>query len=1460
MPNPEIKGLLFVLVLSLLLGTSVSAAVTNGDESAQPRYTSISALDTTTLYNMNKFPTRVDTVKDCSQNADPETKLYCALIQAAPSLFQSSVLEINLVVNYGPKSLQSISKSPKTLHPQKDTSTATQYAFDSSGDGYNAIFLDQGTLYVNVADLSTDTATAIIKHLYDESYAFKLNAECIIRTSTNAKALAFKNCQVLDAAKTPLDKLDVKKIECTKPAKTGIIAITQPINGQCPATVPNSGQTAALQPAGKGTLDSDQTPNSNPGECNAADFDPPINDPKPRADDSHGNYWFGDPSNNQAGHHEGVDIIGEVGKTKIMAIGPGIVEKYETTFCGNAVLIKHDCTINGKVFRTKYCHLDKTSKKPAVGSQVTKGQTLGLVGKTGNAANSDVPHLHIEYNAGGTFTLGQPSKGGDFDPVAKGFMPATFNKPSSGTRVASPQGITLLDFAGSEQLPTIQEYIQNTFPNAGEFKAGSRHNPKSTNFNPDPCLATNPDDDANGFFGYRNRGTAAKPNPGCVHAGIDIRGIKAGIGGKPVKAMLSGKISIVKPQYQIQTDCAIIVDSGDWVVSYGHVQLDEYCDTKRIGEQISAGQEIAKIATQLSPSNGNELDIKMLYKGNVPELKALTIQQLKSNTNPPYSKYFKRYPETKTIFAAKDFTFDVPNYDDYFLWEAYSTSLKVKSAVTPSTPTPSKGTQKPTPPNTQTPTTATNTDTPVTDTLSQLCVYYYIDSTDGAKDKFFDVGFAAYAGEGGACIVGRAGAQKPGITYPSGYTAYVNTAQLPESESYEGCYLAKMPLNKHGADYPTGAVVKLFLSKSADVFKETGPAMLDKGIVRTEASAMKIGNPVCGVQKTTKGPVVDNGEAGKKFLEYAMELKGIPYALCDTCIPDGVACATIPMYAYTKMIAAGYTLPQEFYNLAKKEKVPFKGKEVKNPANAGVWMDIINIPDMTQLPKKIQLPSNAYPKSLHNSDTWGGAAEILGWEVSKQNAKPGDLVVFNRPTGQCSGETTDEQPYDAQGCWKRESHIEIVYANDGGKISTFGSGSRPGQGPPARIKTDRSDGFKYFHIPWIAPGGIQTKGGSGQAVAGGCTDAGLAAKLKEYELTIETSINGRSTLRDLSDWKPKIQTYSKRHYGEDTADLTPTIIVEHFTVSSSFAWNLVTASSLAGEAPGEASHFEVDGKNIYQILPINVRSRGTFGANHKSVNIEMVAKTAEDLAAKTQTLDTASKLTAALMAQCAIPLEKVFSHESFNGGKKTNSEYKDNTASDYGSETRTDPGDNNLKTMKGKISQLGALTPVEGRGGAEGGGGSGGGAVSVDVNQVRVFNTADCVSQAKSCGSTDYDCMLKKAAELAHIDSRINTAVAMTESGGNTRNYKLDALSSAGAQGIMQLMPGTASGQGVTNRLDPYQNICGGTRYIAYQLKRYGSIECAFASYDAGSVSNKDSNSCAKTAYTIKTMNNMKMA
>jgi soluble lytic murein transglycosylase-like protein len=90
--------------------------------------------------------------------------------------------------------------------------------------------------------------------------------------------------------------------------------------------------------------------------------------------------------------------------------------------------------------------------------------------------------------------------------------------------------------------------------------------------------------------------------------------------------------------------------------------------------------------------------------------------------------------------------------------------------------------------------------------------------------------------------------------------------------------------------------------------------------------------------------------------------------------------------------------------------------------------------------------------------------------------------------------------------------------------------------------------------------------------------------------------------------------------------------------------------------------------------------------------------------------------------------------------------------------------------------------------------------------------------------------MLDRAGAQHNIDADLLASVVHAESAGNPR-----AVSRAGARGLMQLMPGTASLLGVTNSFAPDQNISGGTTYLDQLLTRYhDDIRLAVAAYNAG--------------------------
>lgn len=90
--------------------------------------------------------------------------------------------------------------------------------------------------------------------------------------------------------------------------------------------------------------------------------------------------------------------------------------------------------------------------------------------------------------------------------------------------------------------------------------------------------------------------------------------------------------------------------------------------------------------------------------------------------------------------------------------------------------------------------------------------------------------------------------------------------------------------------------------------------------------------------------------------------------------------------------------------------------------------------------------------------------------------------------------------------------------------------------------------------------------------------------------------------------------------------------------------------------------------------------------------------------------------------------------------------------------------------------------------------------------------------------------LVTEASSRNGVSPALVNAVVMAESAGNP-----SAISVAGAQGLMQLMPGTSASCGMSNPFDPQQNVDCGARYLRGLLERYNdNVELAVAAYNAG--------------------------
>ena len=116
------------------------------------------------------------------------------------------------------------------------------------------------------------------------------------------------------------------------------------------------------------------------------------------------------------------------------------------------------------------------------------------------------------------------------------------------------------------------------------------------------------------------------------------------------------------------------------------------------------------------------------------------------------------------------------------------------------------------------------------------------------------------------------------------------------------------------------------------------------------------------------------------------------------------------------------------------------------------------------------------------------------------------------------------------------------------------------------------------------------------------------------------------------------------------------------------------------------------------------------------------------------------------------------------------------------------------------------------------------------TGQIQQSVSAEDAASKYRHGKSDFSALIQDASKLYQIPKSLIGAVIKAESGFNPK-----AVSPAGAQGLMQLMPQTAKSLGVTDSFDPEQNINGGSRYLRMMLNRYdNNLTKALAAYNWG--------------------------
>ena len=119
---------------------------------------------------------------------------------------------------------------------------------------------------------------------------------------------------------------------------------------------------------------------------------------------------------------------------------------------------------------------------------------------------------------------------------------------------------------------------------------------------------------------------------------------------------------------------------------------------------------------------------------------------------------------------------------------------------------------------------------------------------------------------------------------------------------------------------------------------------------------------------------------------------------------------------------------------------------------------------------------------------------------------------------------------------------------------------------------------------------------------------------------------------------------------------------------------------------------------------------------------------------------------------------------------------------------------------------------------------------SSNVSQGLAQGTPSAAQRPAAVAAASLNEVVNGAGERHQIDPDFINSVIRAESGFNSR-----AVSKKGAQGLMQLMPQTASQLGVANSFDPNANVEGGTKYLRELLEKYNyDVNKALAAYNAG--------------------------
>lgn len=121
-------------------------------------------------------------------------------------------------------------------------------------------------------------------------------------------------------------------------------------------------------------------------------------------------------------------------------------------------------------------------------------------------------------------------------------------------------------------------------------------------------------------------------------------------------------------------------------------------------------------------------------------------------------------------------------------------------------------------------------------------------------------------------------------------------------------------------------------------------------------------------------------------------------------------------------------------------------------------------------------------------------------------------------------------------------------------------------------------------------------------------------------------------------------------------------------------------------------------------------------------------------------------------------------------------------------------------------------------------------AKGMDSDLAELFGASSSEKSSGSASTSSFESLIQKASQKYGVDADLVKAVIQNESA-----YDPAAVSSAGAMGLMQLMPATAENLGVENPMDPAENIEGGVKLLRELLTQFGgNLTNTVAAYNAG--------------------------